>query len=422
MTWRRLAWLLAVWLLAGCAVRMPSPADAPALAAMQGDPARMIVLAVESRPDFAPGGAGATSGYRGTRLYSASSASRATLDTLAREYGLHELAGWPIEALNLYCVVVEARDAPEALARLQRDGRVALAQPLNTFHTLSESGGGTNNYNDPYLRLQTGFRDIDAAAAQRAAGATPVKVAVIDTGLDTRHPDLQGRVLFTRSFVDNGGAFDRDRHGTEVAGVIAANANNRTGIVGIAPHAQLIALKACWQAGPGDPRAVCNTFTLAQALVAAMSAQARVINLSLGGPADPLLARLVGEALRRGIVVVGAVPPSGDVGGFPAGVPGVIGVDAAGGSAAASVVQAPGREVLTLRPGGHYDFSSGSSLATAHVSGVAALLLASGQPASARRIHAALLQSSGVVGTHARVINACRALENILPAPAQRCP
>jgi subtilisin family serine protease len=415
--WRLVGAMVAALTLAGCAARLPLPAEPAAMAAMRADPARMIVLAVASRPESGPTGAGSTAGYRGGRLYAAGSGARATLDTLAREYRLREMAGWPIEALDLYCVVVEAADAEDALRRLQRDGRVALAQPLNTFQTLSDEA-----YNDPYLRLQTGFRDIDAAAAQRAGGRAAVKVAVIDTGVDTRHPDLRGRVLLARSFVDGGAAFDGDRHGTEVAGIIAANANNRTGIVGIAPQAQVIALKACWHAsGPNDARAVCNTFTLAQALVAAMNAQARVINLSLGGPADPLLARLVAEAVRRGIVVVGAVPPSGDVSGFPVGVAGVIGVDAAGRSAAAPIVQAPGREVLTLRPGGHYDFSSGSSLATAHVSGVAALLLASGEGLGARQIHAALLESSGTAGAYARMINACRALGSVLAARPISC-
>jgi len=410
-----------VTLLAGCAARLPQPAGAGAMAAMQGAPARMIVLAVASRPEAAPPGAGTTARYHAARLYGASGGARATLDTLVREYGLKEVAGWPIEALGLYCVVVEAGDSDVALARMRQDGRVALAQPLNTFETL-----GTDGYNDPYLALQAGFRDIDAAGAQRAVGtaANAVKVAVIDTGVDTRHPDLQGRVLLARSFVDADGQFERDRHGTEVAGIIAANANNAIGIVGVAPRAQLLAFKACWPAaGPDDERALCNTFTISQALVAAMNEHAQVINLSLGGPADPLLGKLVGEAVRRGIAVVGAVPPSGDVTGFPVGVPGVIGVDAAGRPVNAAIVQAPGREVLTLRPGGHYDFASGSSLATAHVSGVVALLLSGTQAVGTRQIRTALMASrapAGAGGT-TQVINACRAIASVMGHAAGSC-
>lgn len=408
-------------LLAGCATRLPQPASPGAMAAMQGTPARMIVLAVASQPEAAPPAAGSTARYHAARLYSASGAARATLDTLAREYGLKEVAGWPIEALQLYCVVVETMDADAVLQRMRQDGRVALAQPLNTFQTL-----GADGYNDPYLGLQAGFRDIDAAGAQRAvrAAGNAVKVAVIDTGVDTQHPDLQGRVLLARSFVDAEGRFERDRHGTEVAGIIAANANNAIGIVGVAPQAQLLALKACWPAaGPDDGRALCNTFTLSQALVAAMNERVQVINLSLGGPADPLLAKLVGEAVRRGIAVVGAVPPNGDTTGFPVGVPGVIGVDAAGRPANAAIVHAPGRGVLTLRPGGHYDFASGSSLATAHVSGVVALLLSGAQPVGARQIHAALMASrpAGSAGGNAQVINACRAVANLYGPTAGTC-
>lgn len=147
--WRRLVWLLAAWLLAGCATRLPAPAAPSAIALMRDDPGRLIVVAVNSRPELAPAGVGTSAAYGGTRLYAAGSAARATLDTLARDYQLREVAGWPIEALGLYCVVVEtanAAQADEALQRLRRDGRVALAQPLNTFETLSAEG-----YNDPYL-------------------------------------------------------------------------------------------------------------------------------------------------------------------------------------------------------------------------------------------------------------------------------
>jgi subtilisin family serine protease len=117
--------------------------------------------------------------------------------------------------------------------------------------------------------------------------------------------------------------------------------------------------------------------TLAKALAAAVEAHMDIVNLSLAGPADPLLTRLVEVGLRRGIVFVGATPRNTEDNGFPTAIPGVIGVDAAGTRASAdSVLFAPGSEVLTLVPDGRYDFLSGSSLAAASVSGGVALLLA----------------------------------------------
>jgi subtilisin family serine protease len=216
-------------------------------------------------------------------------------------------------------------------------------------------------------------------AAHDLSRGAGVQVAVIDTGVDTRHPDLQGRIVEKRNFVDaDWKAFDNDRHGTAVAGLIAATANNALGIVGIAPEASVHAYKACWQLANGDSAAACNTFTLAKALSAAIDAGVQIANLSLAGPGDPLLTRLVRQARERGMIVVGAAPPDRRGGSFPTDIDGVIAVASLDQQADARLgaLSAPGTEVLTLVPDGHYDFASGSSIATANVSGVIALLLA----------------------------------------------
>ena len=102
-----------------------------------------------------------------------------------------------------------------------------------------------------------------------------MRVAIIDTGIDFNHPDLAGQIVARRNFVDSDdAAFRLDRHGTAVAGVIAALADNHLGIVGIAPDSRLIALKACWQARATLAAATCNSFTLAQALQSAIDLRA----------------------------------------------------------------------------------------------------------------------------------------------------
>ena len=204
-------------------------------------------------------------------------------------------------------------------------------------------------------------------------------VAIIDTGVDLQHPDLRGTVVKAVNFVDaDNEKFRRDRHGTEVAGVIAAIANNREGIVGIAPDAQLLVFKSCWQLEPDKDAARCNSFTLAQGLVAALDAHAQVVNLSLAGPDDPLLHNLIQEGLRRGILFVGAAPMgAGSREDQLTQQAGVIEVDSAESQPLADArLYAPGQEILTLLPGGHYDFATGSSLATAHVTATVALMLA----------------------------------------------
>ncbi len=179
-----------------------------------------------------------------------------------------------------------------------------------------------------------------------------------------------------RNFVDaDESKFQRDMHGTEVSGVIAAVADNGIGIVGIAPDARIIPLKACWQSSSGAS-AVCNSFTLAQALEAAIVAHADIVNMSLAGPSDPLLARLVARGVQQGTIFVGAAGRAGSDNGFPADLDDVLAVDAAEDrSGNPGHLMAPGRDVLTLVPGGHYDFASGSSLAAAEISGIVALML-----------------------------------------------
>jgi subtilisin family serine protease len=158
-----------------------------------------------------------------------------------------------------------------------------------------------------------------------------------------------------------------------MAGLIAAVANNHVGIVGIAPLAQIEVYEACWQLKPADDAAVCNTFTLAKALAAALDAGAPLVNLSIAGPADPLLAALVEAAVRRGVTFVGAAAEPADA--FPTSIPGVIAVQGLEHSFRADALSVPASHILTLRPDGQYDFESGTSVAAAELTGVIALLM-----------------------------------------------
>jgi subtilisin family serine protease len=263
-------------------------------------------------------------------------------------------------------------------------------------------------------------------AAHRFSRGRGVRVAVIDTGLGDGHPELAGRVVEARDFVGAGRAdAHAEAHALAVAGLIAASADNGEGIVGVAPEADIVAMRACWQADPGR-EAVCNSFTLALALAAAIDLRTPVINLSLTGPRDPLLERLLDRAIHRGAVVVGAVPEDGAASvSFPTAMTSVIAVQSAeavgaDGAAAdgAAWVLAPGRELLTLAPGGRYDFESGSSLAAAQVSGVVALLLAREPRLSSAKIGTLLSRSAAANGAAdamlPKVVNACFALADLL--------
>jgi subtilisin family serine protease len=186
--------------------------------------------------------------------------------------------------------------------------------------------------------------------------------------------------------------------------------------VGIAPGARLLLFKACWQGRLDADAARCNSFTLARALVAAFDAHAQIVNLSLAGPADPLLTDLIREGLRRGMLFVGAAPADmseGNVGLLHQ--PGVIEVASTGNqSPLGTALYAPGREILTLLPGGHYDFASGDSIATAQVSGVLALLLAKNAGLSAADAYRVLRDTSSHAGGGGTLIDACAAVVSLV--------
>jgi subtilisin family serine protease len=316
-------------------------------------------------------------------------ARRRVAQQLAREHSLRIVDDWPMPVIGVDCFIMEGADGPAGgraalLSALARDPRVAWAQPVNLFDGMGQAGAAA----DPLYPLQPDGRAWHAAELRRVSTGRGVRVAVVDSGVDSRHPDLAGQVALRENFVGEGDA-PAEAHGTAVAGIIAARAGNGLGVAGMAPGARLMALRACWEAaGQGDraggrQTARCSSFTLAKALHFAILHEARVINLSLGGPADRLLQTLVETAIGRGATVVGAVDAARPDG-FPAAVPGVLAVATIGtmgtmapATPAASGLRellAPGTDVPACLPGARWGFVSGTSYAAAQVSGLLALL------------------------------------------------
>jgi hypothetical protein len=402
--------LLVAAALAGLGACSSGPPRQPAdemPAAVRAAPERFVVVTVRnaSTPRSARYG-------RASVRYGPSHSARAAAEAIASDHALQEAASWPIGLLGVHCVVYAlpaSADRGEVLARLAADRRVESAQPLAMFTTQASA------YDDPYSGLQANLALMNVAEAQQWSRGDGVRVAIVDTGVDVGHPDLAGRVAVQDNFVDDDArAFASDPHGTAVAGVIAAVANNGIGIAGIAPDVRLLLYKSCWNHPSQAGAAVCNSFTLARGIAAAIVARADIVNLSLAGPHDPLLSRIVTQGQRKGVVFVGAAPPSGAGSGFPGDVAGVITVDAPDRhSGAAARLVAPGLDVLTLVPGARYDFASGSSLAAAQASGVVALMLAASPGLPGADVARLLERTSRPVSSPAGpfvAINACTAL------------
>jgi subtilisin family serine protease len=376
-----------------------------------------VVVTFANVPRQSPGPAGSTGRHYTGDGYLLAQSAHTDAKRVAAKYSLREVANWPIRSLAIHCVVYEIPDdrpVTEVLEQLQKDSTVALAEPLSEFHTLSDpkppATAAPSPYNDPLYDLQTNLPALGIATAHERSQGSGIRIALIDTGVDARHPDLRGRIVKTRSFVDHHAPTAASyRHGTAMAGLIAAVANNHIGIVGIAPMAQLEVFEACWQLRPDNDEAVCNTFTLAKALAAALDSGITLVNMSIAGPQDPLLASLIDVAIKRGVTFVGAVAEPADA--FPTGISGVIAAQGQQRSLRADAFSVPANHILTLRPDGQYDFESGTSVAAAELTGVIALLMSSADTRLSTASIISLLKATEVTGgTVAGAINVNDAL------------
>jgi len=294
------------------------------------------------------------------------------------------------------------------------DGLVESIQSMNLFHAFARS--------DPLYPLQPAAKLWHLDELHRVTTGKSVRVAQIDSGVELDHPDLQGRVVIARNFVDAGEVIG-EAHGTAVAGIIGARADNGVGIAGVAPDAVLLGLRACWQT-PVDEihTTVCSSFTLAKALQFALDNDARVINLSLGGPEDRLLRRLLAVAESRGVVVVAAADSQVSDGGFPASVPGVLAIAAEGADAPPTMLLAPGRDIPTTLPGRRWGFVSGSSFAAAEVTGLVALLLDLAPGRKPQQIRASLQSDfSSAPPRRREIVDACAAAAHTVGTCVCQC-
>ena len=258
--------------------------------------------------------------------------------------------------------------------------------------------------NDPLWVSSWSLAKVNAPAAwQLTTGTSETIIAVLDTGVDLTHPDLQGAFVPGYDFVNRDeDPTDDHGHGTMVAGVIAARSNNRIGGAGACSRCSLMPVKVIAGNGSG------NAADVAAGIVWAADHGARVINLSfvLSGP-DEGVAQAIGYARGRGAIVVAAAGNAGstDVT-FPAGLAGVVSVTGTDGADAryawasyGSWVRfaAPGCSQTTAPAGGYGDFC-GTSSAAAFVSGLAGLARSFAAGASPESLEQALAAKAAPVG------------------------
>ena len=304
----------------------------------------------------------------------------------ARDKATKSRGGREVEALagTGFVKVSTTGKADELASRLSADPAVADV----TLDYIREASATPND-----LGYASGDQDYlktvrMPSAWDRAKNLPSQVVAVIDSGINGQHPDLVGRTVWGHDFVSNtgivtGAASDDNGHGSLVAGIIAAQANNTEGIAGVAWNSKVMPVKVLDSAGQGTDSNIIKGINFA------VDHGAKVINLSLGGPGDnPALHDAVTYAVGKGAVVVVAAGNSGaDEPEYPAAYPESIAVGATDTSGRITDfsthgtwvdVAAPGWDILSTgtpdAQGNIYYYDSGTSFAAPIVAGIAALI------------------------------------------------
>jgi len=288
------------------------------------------------------------------------------------------------------------RPLPQVIAALTANPRVESVQPNNWYQ--SAAGRKKKKTTKQYALAKLGI-----ARAHELAQGHGVPIAVIDTGVDATHPTLAKSIHMSFDAVGDGKPKVQN-HGTAIAGVIAGQGQ----IKGVAPMAQVLAARAFYMHGKYK-RPMTNSMILLKAIDWSYGNGARVFNMSFAGPYDPMVKTALDRVHESGAILVAAAgnggpkaPPA-----YPAAYSNVIAITAhdardklypQANRGNHLVVAAPGVNVFVPKLKKSYGFSSGTSVAAAHVSGVVALLLEQHPNATSDAILQAIKNSAHDLG------------------------
>lgn len=302
--------------------------------------------------------------------------------------------------------------------------------------------------NDPYFTDMWNLKTIRMENAWNLLHANGrVVVAVVDTGVDYNHEDLQGIVLKGKNFIKgNNNPMDDQGHGTHVAGILGAVTNNSIGVSGVSWGSKILAVKAC------DKNGDCATSNVARAIQYVVDSNVKIINVSIAGAGacNGTYTDTIAYALKKGALIITAAGNgnNGDGKGvdastqIPAGCDGVLAVGSVTASGSRSPFSNYGSKVEISAPGGvgpcsmgscilstslenGYTLRAGTSMAAPQVSGVAALILASNSALSMSKVKTCLVTSGDPIQTDepiGRLLNAAQSIKfcqqkNKIPTP-----
>ncbi|TGN90362.1 peptidase [Bradyrhizobium yuanmingense] len=329
--------------------------------------------------------------------------STAEADELARRHGLTRLASenFPLIGATFGLFrIADGRPYETVRREFAADGSVRSLQP-NFRYVLQDQKSSAAAEGDP---AQYALAKLRLPQAHTLAHGANVTIAVIDSGIDARHPELANSVA--DNFDALGSAEGPHVHGTGIAGAIAAHAR----LMGSAPEARIIAIRAFGGANGG---AESSSYIILRSLNYAAEHGAQIVNMSFAGPKDAVIERAIAATAARGLILIAAAGNAGAKSPplYPAANPNVIAVSAtdrqdrlfsASNRGNYIAVAAPGVDIFLPAPDGKYQVTSGTSFSAAYVSGVAALLLERNHALRAEALRMTLVKTARDLGSPGR--------------------
>ena len=333
--------------------------------------------------------------------------TEAQVDGLARRHRLTRVQSQNFPLTNSTFFrwrISDERSVDTVVRQLVQSGDVKSAQRNNIFKLQQNAAAPSPAAQASGEPAQYELAKMRLPQAHALSVGANVTIAVIDSGIDTSHPELAG--VIAGSFDALASKEGPHPHGTGIASAIAAHAK----LTGAAPSSRLLAIRAF---GAQTSGAESTSFVILKSLDYAVANRAQIINMSFAGPPDVAMSRALTSAAAKGIVLIAAAgntgPKSKQL--YPAADRNVIAVTATdqsdrlfaesnrGGFVA---ISAPGVDILSAAPDGKYQVSSGTSLSAAFISGIAALMIARNPDIAAADIRAALLATARDLGPSGR--------------------
>jgi thermitase len=323
--------------------------------------------------------------------------------------------------------IPKGKTVPGMLKVYKKNPNVEFAEPNFLARAV------TTTPNDPYYSYQWALSKIQADEAwDIEKGSSAIIISIVDTGVDYTHPDLAAKVTYGYDFVNwDTDPIDDHGHGTHCAGIASAVTNNRLGIAGVSWDSQIMPFKVLNSEGRGYYSAVAN------GIIYSALWGSDVISLSLGGPCySQTLEDAVNYAYERGCLIVAAAGNSGDnTLLYPAACNNVMGVAATNRNderasfssyGAHITISAPGVGIYSTITNDRYAFGSGTSMATPHIAGLAALVWSKKPDLTNYEVRGVIEQTADDLYSpgwdqytgHGR-INALKALQLLAPPPPE---